>query len=96
MLRESDWQELLKVLKVKGPMDDYEIIGLAAERIKYLEQALQTEHDDCVRIAKEVLPDVHMYFAHQAAWSMNTEIRRLRDEIARKAPYRLLFNPENE
>lgn len=75
---DEEWRDLLAALNLKGPVAEYKILKLAAERIRQLEGQLQDEHKDCIRVAHEVLPEAILYYAHQSAWAMAAEIRRLR------------------
>lgn len=77
----QEWAGLVRALKLGAPTPEYKVLQLAAQRIKELEDRLQTEHDDCVKAAEEVFPDPDgpvMYFAHQAVWTLVREVQRLR------------------
>lgn len=81
MTQNEDWKPLLDALEINGPLAEYKILQIAAKRINALKDEIKTEHEDCIRVAKEVLPNEHMHFAHQTAWAMNAEIQRLRAQI---------------
>jgi hypothetical protein len=40
--------------------------------------------EDVIRIAKEVLPEQDIQTSSAAAWAMNAEIRKLRDDLTRQ------------
>lgn len=74
-------RQLKRALDSTTPMDELSIIQAAITRIQAQKTLINAEHDDCVRIAHEVLPDAVLFFGHQACWVMNAEIKRLRAQL---------------
>lgn len=76
---DEDWKKLKAALHIEGPMATYKILEIATRRIQDLEERHQNEHDNCIKLAREVLPDAVMHFAHNAVWALAAEVKRLRE-----------------
>jgi hypothetical protein len=78
LLEQDRISELRHSLCMSKTADDLTVLAEACLRLSQLRREINSEHSDCIDIAHEVLPNAPIKFAHQAAWVMNAEIKRLR------------------